>query len=235
MLIVIKKSSNTKERLEADLTLLIPNTLQTFLKSSDTDFVEKVSKAFFSANIPLNKLNNKHIKNRFCDIGHSLPSETTCRRTVLQLREDELQRIRNAINYKQIFLVVAENTLSGTPYLNILVRRLEIPDVSYLCDCQPLACAPNSNSITRAVVPPSIVTVKNKTRSARFATIGYQPQPVLTRWGSWLNAALYYAKNLSGVKAIAENFEGFCVLVTQAKDSLQTPGLADQLLKDHKA
>ena len=33
-------------------------------------------------------------------------------------------------------------------------------------------------------------TIKNKTRQAKFSTIGYPPQPVSTRWGSWLNAAL---------------------------------------------
>jgi len=35
--------------------------------------------------------------------------------------------------------------------LNILVGSLETPDVSYLCDCQPLTCAPSSNSIAQAV------------------------------------------------------------------------------------
>ena len=39
------------------------------------------------------------------------------------------------------------------------------------------------------------VTIKNKTRQTKFFAIGYPPQPVPTRWGSWLNAALYYAKN----------------------------------------
>ena len=39
------------------------------------------------------------------------------------------------------------------------------------------------------------VTIKNKTKQAKFSAIGYPPQPVPTRWGSWLNAALYYAKN----------------------------------------
>ena len=40
---------------------LISQTLQTFLRSSDSDFVEKVTKAFLSADIPLYKLNNTHI------------------------------------------------------------------------------------------------------------------------------------------------------------------------------
>ena len=130
---------------------LIPQTSQTFLRSSDTDFVEKVTKAFLSADIPLYKLNNTHIKNLFRDIGNRLPSETACRRTALQLSKDELKRIRNAAQDKQIFLIVHESTLSGTQYLNILVGSLETPHVSYLYDCQPLKCAPNSNIIAQAV------------------------------------------------------------------------------------
>ena len=130
---------------------LILQISQTFLRSSDTDFVEKVTKAFFSADIPLYKLNNMHIKNLFRDIGHRLPSETTCRRTALQLSKDELKRIRNAVHDKQIFLIVDESTLSGTQYLGIRVGRLETPHFSYLYDCQPLKCAPYSNIIAQVV------------------------------------------------------------------------------------
>lgn len=69
----------------------MPQISQTFLRSSNSDFVKKVTKAFLSADIPLYKLNNKHVKNLFSDIGHSLPAESTCRKTVLKLGTDELQ------------------------------------------------------------------------------------------------------------------------------------------------
>ena len=104
-----------------------------------------------SADIPLYKLNNTHFRNLFRDIVHRLPSETTCRRTALQLSEEKIKRIRNAVHDKQIFLFVDESTLSGTQYLNILVGSLETPHVSYLYDCQSLKCAPNSNIIVQAV------------------------------------------------------------------------------------
>ena len=48
---------------------------------------------------------------------------------------------------------------------------------------------------------------------------------------SWLNTTLYYANYLPEVKAIMESFEGSGTLVTQAKVSLQTTGLATKLLK----
>ena len=93
--------------------LSIPYTLQMFLRCSNIDFVEKITKAFSSADIPLYELNNKHIKNLFHHIGHYLSSETTCRKTVLQLRADELQRIRDAVHDKQIFQITDECTLSS--------------------------------------------------------------------------------------------------------------------------
>ena len=80
-----------------------------------------------------------------------MPSETTCKRTALKLGEDKLKRIRNAVNYKQIFLIVDKSTLSGTQYFNILVGSFETPHVSYLYDCQPQKCAPNSNIIAQTV------------------------------------------------------------------------------------
>ena len=49
------------------------------------------------------------------------------------------------------FLIVNESTLSGMQYLNILMGSLETPHVSYLYDCQPLKCAPNSNIIAQTV------------------------------------------------------------------------------------
>ena len=61
----------------------------------------------------------------------------------------------------------------------------------------------------------------NKTRQAKFSAIGYPSQPVPTKWGSWLNVALYYAKTLPEVKAIMESFVGSGILVTQATVSLQ--------------
>ena len=81
----------------------IPHTLQMFLRSSNTDFVEKVTEAFLSADIPLYKLNSNFIKNLFLDNGHSLLSETTCRKTALQLSVVELQRIRNVVGLHDIF------------------------------------------------------------------------------------------------------------------------------------
>ena len=98
--------SKHKKALGSRSENLIPQTSQTFSRSSDTDFVEKVTKAFLSADISLYKLNNTHIKNLFRDIGHRLPSKTTCTQTALQLSKDELKRIQNVVHDQNKFLLL---------------------------------------------------------------------------------------------------------------------------------
>ena len=84
-------------------------------------------------------------------------------------------------------------------------------------------CAMNSKchfeDVDQLIAKVKAVTIKNKTRQAKFSAIGYPPQPVPPRWESWLNAALNYAKKLRKVKAIVESFVGSGILVTQAKVS----------------
>ena len=91
--------------------------------------MEKVTKAFLIADIPLQKVNNTQIKNPFHDFDCSLLFETTCRKTVLQLSADESQWIRKAIHHKHIFLVGDDSILSGRQCLYILVGSLETPHV----------------------------------------------------------------------------------------------------------
>ena len=62
-----------------------------------------------------------------------------------------MQRIRNSEHDELIFLVVDESTLFSIQYLDTLVGSLEKSHVNYLYDCQPLPCAPKSNSIAQGV------------------------------------------------------------------------------------
>ena len=60
--------------------------------------------------------------------------------------QNKFQRIiANAVHGKQMLL--GECTPSSIQYLSFLVESLEIPYVSFLSDCQPLPCAPNSSAL----------------------------------------------------------------------------------------
>ncbi len=74
-------------------------------------------------------------------------------------------------------------------------------------------------------------TVKNKNRRQKFSEIGSPPQPVLTRWGTWLNAAEYYANNLQDVRDIVNSFDGEGILVTKAKAAVNDINVAESLVK----
>ena len=50
--------------------------------------------------------------------------------------------------------------------------------------------------------------VKNQDRRGKFSEIGSPPQPMVTQWGSWLNAAKCYAENFPKVCDIVNAFEG---------------------------
>ena len=134
--------------------LLIPYTSQAFLRSSNTNLVKKVIKAFLSADIFfLYKLNSKHKESLFRGIGHNLPSEGTCRKTMQRLSEDELQRIRITIQVyttNEYFWLLMRALYLGIQYLTILRGSLQTPHVKYFFVCQPLPCEPNSNSIAQA-------------------------------------------------------------------------------------
>ena len=67
----------------------------------------------------------------------------------------------------------------------------------------------------------------------KFNEIGTPPQPVLTRWSTWLNVAEYYAKNLVKVREIVNAFEGDGILVSNAKAAVNDPNVAKLLVEIH--
>lgn len=73
--------------------------------------------------------------------------------------------------------------------------------------------------------------VKNKTRKGLFDAIGVPPQPVVTRWSSWLKAAFYYADHFPQVCEIVGQFEGDGLIMKKAKQAVAQPGLPVSLME----
>ena len=46
------------------------------------------------------------------------------------------------------------------------------------------------------------------------------PQPILTRWGTWLEASFFYTQNFQIVKQIVSSFEDGVKLVERAKEAI---------------
>ena len=70
-------------------------------------------------------------------------------------------------------------------------------------------------------------TIKNKDPPVLFTGAGLSapPQPVLTRWATWLEASFYYAENFQIIKEIVGNFEEGGKLVERAKEAIAEPAL----------
>ena len=120
---------------------------------------------------------------------------------------------------------------AGITLKSLYPKLFHVTCVAHLLHSCAIKIESHFENVDQLIANVKAVTIKNKTGQAKFSAIGYPPQPVPTRWGSWLNAVLLYAKKLPEVKAIVESFVGSGILVTHAKVSLQKSGLAGQLLK----
>ena len=88
-------------------------------------------------------------------------------------------------------------------------------------------------NIDEVIATIKAATIKNKDRKKDFHNAGlpYPPDPVITRWATWLRAALYYSENLPAVRTIVNNWTSACLLVSRAKDAINVEGLVSDLDK----
>jgi hypothetical protein len=86
------------------------------------------------------------------------------------------------------------------------------------------------SDVDKAIAAVKAALVKNKTRKRLFRekNIPVPPMPIVTRWGSWLEAALYYSKNIIVVKSIFSETTGG-LLVKKAQEALNSPSLEENL------
>ena len=76
-------------------------------------------------------------------------------------------------------------------------------------------------------------TIKNKDRKKDFHDAGlpFPSDSVITRWATWLRAALYYSENLPAVRIIVNNWTSAGLLVSRAKDAIDVEDLVLDLIK----
>ncbi len=106
----------------------------TFLTTRDANVTKIILSAFLSADIPLWKLRNIHVRNMFNALGHPAPSETTCRNQLNVIYQEEYLKIKKKLENKQIFFIADESFYKGTKFFNILVGDIEYPQKTYLVD-----------------------------------------------------------------------------------------------------
>lgn len=64
----------------------------------------------------------------------------------------------------------------------------------------------------------------------RLPGVSLPPEPVITRWGVWINAAIFYAENFDAIKDLILDLEDDAQSVVQSKDLLQSASVARDLV-----
>lgn len=274
---------------------------QSFLTVKNDTFTEKLVKAFLCADIPLNKLNNKEMKNLFAYMGYELIPETTARTFLMNnLAKKNNEFLLNFFNQKKIFICIDESEINGTKYVILLAGVIDLPFKNYVLDVRsvdnllsvdynliysiiienldkykiPLqnlifAMSDAASYMTKAfkeitklhknffhvtclahllhnccmriktyyenidkcISSIKAITIKNKTNSNKFNSIGKPPDVIVTRWTSWLKATIYHSKHFNSIKTIVNTLEDDGILIERAKNSINCKSLFSELVE----
>ena len=231
---------------------------QTFIPILKKNFKSKLVETFLAADISLFKLQHQQICQLFTHlftrkylvilIGDTAVPETTyvldCSIVKTVNQQVVIVKIDNALkkldiqrhNFVLLLSDAARYMTACTAALKLLYPRLfHVTCMAHLLHNCAEKVRSHLQQADNLIAKVKVVTVKNKNWCNKFNEVGTPPQPVLTRWGTWLNAAEYYAKNLVKVREIVNAFEGDGILVSvNAKAAVNNPNVAKLLAEIHR-
>ncbi|ODM94768.1 hypothetical protein Ocin01_11913 [Orchesella cincta] len=200
-------------------------TQQLMTQPVKNEFAADMCKAFLSADIPMNKINNPTIR-QFLEkyTKKAVPSCSTLRRNIPEIYTEIIEGIRREIGNRPIWMCVDETTDATTRYVaNVLVGVL----------CKDVT---NNSTISQLILDALVFLwpgQRNEDIAKKFVVLlsdaaaymllagknlkGTYPdllhitclahEPVQTRWGTWLIAADFYAENLDRIKHVVKELD----------------------------
>ena len=152
------------------------------------------------------------------ELDKPLTAEITSQLIDDQLRKFELERdkVLMLISDAATYMVKAGEMLK-----HFYENMTYVTCTSHLLHNACLRIKSTFPKVDNLIASVKAATRKNRTRREMFRREGIPipPAPVVTRWGSWLKAAFYYAKNFCVVRDIFDTISGG-KLVTKAKEAL---------------
>ena len=123
-------------------------------------------------------------------------------------------------------------SLAGKTLKELYPTLMHVTCVAHLlhnCAMRVRAYFKNSDDVVATI---KAATIKNKDRKNDFREAGLPspPEPVITRWATWLRAALYYSENLPAVRTIVNNWTSGGLSVSRAKDAVNVDDLMPDLV-----
>ena len=120
--------------------------------------------------------------------------------------------------------------LSGNILKSLYPNLIHITCLAHLIHNCSLKVKQSYPRVDAIIATTKTATVKNATRRNLFHTIGVPPQPVVTRWSSWLKAIRYYSSNFGEIKRIVNSFESEGKIVMKNKEAINAIGVEDDLV-----
>lgn len=121
-------------------------------------------------------------------------------------------------------------TLAGKTLKSMYPSLFHVTCMAHLLHNCALLVKSKYEAVDSLISSIKAATIKSGDRRLLFASIGSPPKPVVTRWGTWLNAAFWYADHFSDVKQIVLGFEDDGLLVSRAKSAVSSTVIVDQLV-----
>lgn len=159
---------------------------------------------------------------------------TTVNQVVIASKVDDMVRKLEVPRDKFILLLsdAASYMTACTVALKIMFPKLfHVTCTAHLLHNCAENVRANFKDVDELIARTKATTVKNKSHRSMFDEIGSPPEPVVTRWGSWLNAAFYYAENLQAVRDIVNGYEGDGKIIDNAKAAVNCASVAESLMK----
>ena len=154
---------------------------------------------------------------------------------ILQTVEDILRQLEIKRENFSLFLTDAARYMFsvGKTLKELHPSLMHVICVAHLLHNCVIRVRAHFKNIDKVIATIKAATINNKDRKKDFHGAGLpsSPDPVITRWATWLRAALYCSENLPAVRTIVNNWTSTGLLVSRAKDAINVEGLVSDLVK----
>ena len=124
-------------------------------------------------------------------------------------------------------------SLAGKTLKKLYPSLMHVTCVAHLLHNCAMRVRAHFKNIDEIIATIKAATIKIKDRNKDFHDAGLPspPDPVITRWATWLRTALYYSENLLAVRTIANNWTSVGLLISRANDAINVEDLVPDLVK----
>ena len=161
---------------------------------------------------------------------HALDSGSNVNSSIILHTVDDILRQLEIKREKfSLFLTDAARymSLAGKTLKEFYPSLMHVTCVAHLLHNCAMRVRAHFKNIDEIIATIKAATIKNKDRKKDFHDAGLPspPDPVITRWATWLRAALYYSENLPAVRTIVNSWTSAGLLLSRAKDAINAEDL----------